>query len=116
MAFNWFKKKPAPSTAERLTKAIPKVMRIYGALMTRYPQAILDTSKLPLPKADMKLLLKLAWLLNDDPHMRNAVEIGYMGLSQFQDGIGETPIDPTLPADPDPRKAIASLEPYTNPH
>ena len=112
MAFNWFRKKPAPARYERLTRAIPKVMSAYGALMTRYPQAILDTSELPLPKAEMKLLLKLAWLLNDDPHTRNAVEIGYEGLSKFQDGIGETPIDPTLPANSDPKNTLAILKPY----
>ena len=112
MAFNWFRKKSAPSTSERLTREILKVVSTYGALMTRYPQAILDTSKLPLPKTEMKLLLKQAWLLNDDPHMRDAMEIGYVGLSQFQDGIGETPIDPTLPANADPNKTLAVLEPY----
>ena len=112
MAFNWFRKKPAPTASERLTRAIPRVMSTYGALMTRYPQAILDTSKLPLPKAEMKLLLKQAWLLNDDPHMRNAVEIGYVGLSQFQDGVGETPIEPTLPVNSDPKVTLSNLGPY----
>ena len=112
MVFNWFRKKPAPTTAERLTKAIPKVMGIYGALMERHPLAILDTAKLPLPKDEMKLLLKMAWFLNDDPRMRDAVESGYEHLCQFQDGVGVTPINSTLPADPDPEKIIAALEPY----
>ncbi len=54
----------------------------------------------------------MGWLANGDPHMRNALEIAYVGLSQFRDGVGEAPIDPTLPPDPDPKKTIAILEPY----
>ena len=56
----------------------------------------------------MKLILKIAWLTNSDPHMRN----GYVHLSQFQDGVGGTAIDPTLPAATDPREAVVVLEPY----
>src|SRR5260370_18715761 len=80
--------------------------------MERYPTAILDTSKLPLPKADMKCLSTGAWLTQTDGKIRNFLEIAYVHLSQFQDGVGDKPIDCTLPAGPDPAKTTAILAPY----
>jgi hypothetical protein len=110
MTFSLFRKKAKPSTTERLSRLIPKMLDAYGALMEHYPTAILDTSRLPFPKADMKLLLKIAWLA--DPSGREPIEYGYIHLAHFQDGIGDKPIDCNLPADGDLAKAIAVLGPY----
>src|SRR4029077_9104111 len=49
--------------------------RADGALMERYPTAILDTSMLPLPKADMKHVFMDAWLAQPNERLRSLLEI-----------------------------------------
>ena len=39
-------------------KTLGDVFEAYGALLERYPTAILDSSMLPMSKAKMKVLLK----------------------------------------------------------
>ena len=99
--------------AGRRTKAVPDgLIEAFGVLMERYPTAILDTSKLPLPKASMRRVLMDAWLAQTDQKTRTFLEIAYVHLSQFQDGVGDKPIDCKLPSDADPEKKMAILEPY----
>ena len=105
-ALSWLKKSLETRTLGRLSNAIPgESIEAFGVLMERYPTAILDTSKLPLPKADMKCLFTGAWLTQTDEKMWDFLEIAYVHLSQFQEGVGDEPIDCTLPSDPDPAKA-----------
>jgi hypothetical protein len=112
-ALSWLKKSLETRTPGRLTDAIPgESIEAFGVLMERYPTAILDTSKLPLPKADMKCLFTRAWLTQTDEKVRDFLEIAYVHLSQFQDGVGDKPIDYTLPSDSDPAMRMAILEPY----
>ena len=66
-------------------------IRKLGALMETYPSAILDTTMLPMPKAEMKIALKQAWLQTKDAQWRNWLEVGYMTLANFQDGVGRAP-------------------------
>ena len=95
------------------TKAVPEgLIEAFGVLMERYPTAILDTSKLPLPKANMRRVLMEAWLAQTDQKTRAFLESAYVHLSQFQDGVGDKPIDYKLPSDADPEKKMAILEPY----
>jgi hypothetical protein len=89
-----------------------QLIEAFGALMERYPTAILDTSKLPLPKADMKHVFMDAWLALPDERLQSLLEIAYVHLSQFQEGVGDKPVDCKLPSDPDPDKVRAILEPY----
>jgi len=99
--------------AGRQIEAIPEgAIEAFGVLMERYPTAILDTSKLPLPKADMRRVFMDEWLAQTDEKTRTFLEIAYIHLSQFQDGVGDKPIDCTLPSDADPKRKIAILEPY----
>jgi hypothetical protein len=66
-ALSWVKKSLGTRTPGRLTNAIPgESIEAFGVLMERYPTAILDTSKLPLPKANMKCLFTCAWLTQTD--------------------------------------------------
>ena len=88
------------------------LIEAFGVLMERYPTAILDTSKLPLPKANMRRVLMDAWLAQTDQKTRTFLEIAYVHLSQFQDGVGDKPIDCKLPSDVNPEKKMAILEPY----
>jgi hypothetical protein len=112
-ALSWVKKSLGTRTPGRLTNAIPgESIEAFGVLMERYPTAILDTSKLPLPKADMKCLFTGAWLTQTDEKVRDFLEIAYVHLSQFQDDVGDKPIDCTLPSETDPTQTMAKLQPY----
>jgi len=41
----------------------------------------------------MKAALKIAWKLADNDKEREWLKVGWILLSQFQKGVGETPID-----------------------
>ena len=114
--FGWLTSKLKPRTSEQqaklIAKAVPDIMARYGKLMEEYPLAVLDTSKLPLPKPEMKTLLKVAWRMAADDYMRDAVEAAYVHLSQFQDGVGDRPIEHKLPDEFDPKKVMAALDPW----
>jgi hypothetical protein len=111
--FRSLKKSIETGPAGRPTKALPEgSIEAFGVLMERFPTAILDTSKLPLPKADMRRVFADAWLSQTDEKMRTFLEIAYVHLSQFQDGVGDTPIDCKLPSDADLKKKMAVLDPY----
>jgi len=110
--FRSLKKSLETRLAAGPTKAVPESIETFGLLMERYPTAILDTSKLPLPKADMRRVFMDTWLAQTDEKMRTFLEIAYIHLSQFQDGVGDSPIDCKVPSDADPKKKMAVLEPY----
>src|SRR5256714_15040370 len=80
--------------------------------MELYITAILDTSKLPLPKANMMRVLLDAWVAQTYQKTRAFLELAYVHLSQFQDGVGDKPIDCSFPSDRDPAMTMAILEPY----
>ena len=111
--FRSLKKSLETRLAGRPTKAVPEgSIEAFGVLMERYPTSILDTSKLPLPKADMRRVFMDEWLARTDEKTRTFLEIAYVHLSQFQDGVGDNPIDCKIPSDADPKKKMAVLEPY----
>ena len=70
----------------------------YGALLENYPLAILDISMLPTSKTNMKVLLKALYAKTTDAKFANHIEVAFMSLSKFQDGVGSIPIDGTLSA------------------
>ncbi len=72
--------------------ALLVVVDAYGALLERYPGLYIDAKRLPLPKNEMKAVLRGAWSLKSDPQWRKAVEIGYVSLRRFQEGIGDDPV------------------------
>lgn len=113
--FGWFKRKTkgaSDADRPRLVEAAQAAVNTYGKLLEQYPLAILDVSKLPLSKARMKTALQIAYRLANDQHQRNALEVGYTHLSHFQDGVGDKPLDPTLPPLIDPDKATEILSAY----
>lgn len=87
--FGWLKKGSEPKT-------VGEVLDAYGALLENYPLAIMDVSMLPTSKTKMKALLKAMYAKASDPAQQNWIEVGFMFLSKFQDGVGPTPIDGTL--------------------
>jgi len=76
-------------------------------LMRLHPFAICDVALLPLPKADMKNALKVAWDLAARDGHRAEIEAGFLYLSQFQEGVGAEPINGDFPATADPAEIAA---------
>lgn len=96
--FGWLKRKPRRLARSALTvgAAYDAVVR-YRAIMEQQGTAILDASKLPLPKAEMKLVLKAAWRAAPNANARDAIEHGYLNLAHFQEGVGDERVDIELP-------------------
>jgi len=113
--FDWLRRRPKATSASRFQisadRAFDAVERL-GELMVRHPTAILDTKQLPLPKDDMKAVLKLAWQITRDDNLRNHIEVAFVRLSNFQDGVGDQPIDCVLPPGCTPEQARSILDPY----
>ncbi len=87
-----------PKPVEKATPpSLGAVIETYGALLETYPSSILDSSKLPVPKPQMKALLKTAYRETRNEEMRRHLGNGFMFLAMFQDGVGPTPIDIKLP-------------------
>ncbi|MFZ5791858.1 MAG: hypothetical protein ACOY3L_14295 [Pseudomonadota bacterium] len=112
----WLKRRSSRSMTDvdagRLVQnALDAVARL-GDLMQTHPGAILDESRLPLPKPVMKTALLIAWKFADSGHARSAIEAAYVHLCRFQKGVGDTPIDSTLPKDCKPADVGSILGPY----
>ena len=82
----------------------------FGRLVAQYPTAIIDASRLPRPKPEMKKLLTWAWDVR--PDMRNAIEENYISLARFQNGVGPQPIDCSVAPTASPEQAVKVLQPY----
>ena len=63
-------------------------------------------------KPDMKTALKIGWITAQNEKERELMRAGWSLLASFQQGVGETPIAPTLPENPSPEDAIKILGPY----
>jgi hypothetical protein len=111
---SWFKSKVAAPGGVAIHGWIAKnafnMALKLGDLMQAHPHAILDTSRLPLPKPAMKLALKITWKRAPNDETRRFAENAYLHLSNFQDGAGERPIDATLGDERDGRPAREILE------
>ncbi|MEA2829402.1 MAG: hypothetical protein QOF22_150 [Bradyrhizobium sp.] len=115
---SWFKKTFAGRKNEthdemtnRVRPLISQVVPDYGEIMEKWPLVIFPTSKLPLPKQEMKVALQLAWYQTNNPQLRGFLAHGYAHLCQFRDDV-LTPIDPTMPEDATPYEATQILSPY----
>jgi hypothetical protein len=112
--FGWLKDKAqAPGTAaiqSWIAKNAFNMTLKLGDLMRAHPHAILDTSRLPLPKPAMKLALKMTWKRAPNDETRRFAETAFLHLSNFQDGAGDQPIDSRLGEEGDTRPASEILE------
>lgn len=77
-------------------KAALKAVADYGSIMETQGTAFLDIFKLPLPKEQVKEVLKKAWQVAPDDEVREYIEFGYANLRCFQPGIGDRPVDGAL--------------------
>ena len=109
--FGWRKRRPqlpAPSTLT--VDAALEVVARFGAMIEHQGTAILDTSKLPLPKSEMKVALRTAWRIAPNDRIRHAIEADYVYLAQFQDGVGDKPADCELTLRVDPAKDALTVD------
>jgi hypothetical protein len=83
---------PKKTVRTEKPKTVADVMAEYGALLEKYPAAVLDISMLPFPKTQMKTMLKGLYAQHTDPDLQRWIELGYVFLSRFQDGVGPVPI------------------------
>lgn len=105
------KKETHDAKVARIRALIGNVVPAYGEIMEKHPLVIFPTSKLPLPKEDMKIALQLAWTMTNDEKLQTFVSIAYGHLSQFRDDV-QIPIDPTLPLDATPYETNQILAPF----
>src|SRR5487761_355118 len=92
----WFTKKPkaiGEKEKDKIAEGVMEAVSKLGDIMERDSFAIYDTSELPLPKPEMKLALKIAWSAAPNGYVRSATERAFVFLSNFQDGVGSTPIE-----------------------
>ena len=80
--FDWLK----GAFAKKQT--VNDTVEAYGKLLEEHPLSILDVSMLPLPKAEMKILLKALYAKTSNPQLAGHIETGFMSLSKFQQGVG----------------------------
>jgi hypothetical protein len=97
--------------ANRIEAIIANVVPAYGEIIEKWPLVIFPASRLPLPKAEMKTALRLAWRIRKEPKVRHSVEIAFLHLCQFREDL-HTPIDPTVPNDATPEQTVAILNPF----
>jgi len=82
-------------------------------LLSRYPSAILDASLLPLPKPEMRLGIKAAWMQSTNQEFREWLEVGYLFLSHFQDDVGHEPVESVaMPDIKDPKDLSAWMKDF----
>jgi hypothetical protein len=97
-------KSAPPQKAVEPPMSIPSVIERFRLLISRHPEAVIDVAALPLPKADMKLILQTAWIAEENPQRRAWLELGYSSLGNFREGVGSEPISFTVT--PAPAEAL----------
>lgn len=90
-------KRQTPQTVPKTPQTVDEAMSAYGDLLVKYPIAIMDVSMLPIPKKQMKVLLKGVYAKATRADLKEYIETGFTLLSKFQEGVGPTPIDGRAP-------------------
>ena len=96
---------------DRVRAMVGDVLPALGAIMEQSPLTIFPTTKLPIPKDEMKIALQLAWGMTTDKRLRAFVEVGYMHLANFRDDV-DSPIDPKIANGMTPTQTMSKLGPY----
>lgn len=79
-------------------KSSAELLGGFCELIERHPASLLDASRLPAPKQEMKAVIREVW--QREPKLRDLLGHMYLELSHFQDGIGDA-LGPTLPSSAD---------------
>jgi len=109
--FEWFKKRRERILADRsdrLVRDVSVIMSRYRELLEKHSTAYMDETWLPVSKAEMKTVLKIAWKSAKDDDRREVIKICWTLLSKFQKGIGKIPIDCSIPRNASPEEGLRS--------
>ena len=113
--FDWFKKRRERILADRsdrLVREVHVILSRYRELLEKHSTAYMDETWLPVSKAEMKTVLKVAWKSAKDDDRREWVKIGWTLLSKFQKGIGKIPVDCSIPQNASYEESVRIMEPY----
>lgn len=85
----------------------------YGRVLSNAAPAgmVMDESRLPCPKSEIKSALLMGLANTDDPMRRKMLIAGYTHLSEYQPGVG----DETAGLDPEELKKLGQVEQTDNP-
>ena len=84
---------------------VADVMDAYTELLEKHSMAIMDVTTLPLPKTQMKVILKSLYAEAETRDQQNLIEAGFVFLSKFQQGVGPKPIEGIIIDDNPPTRA-----------
>ena len=73
------------------------------ALLFRELGCIADTKKLPYDKEIIKTALILSFKLCDDPKTKEMIKVAYIGLADFQEGVGTVDVGLDIRELPNPQ-------------
>lgn len=90
--FSWLKK----TFPREQPMQVADVLSAYGALLETQDYAVKDVSLLPVSKTKLKALLKSLYARTSNAELKSHLEVAFMSLSMFQDGVGPTPINGML--------------------
>lgn len=77
---------PADAVFERIVQAYGKILETSAPV----PGTVADANKLPYPKQQIKDAIVAALRCADDPQMKEHLKVGYIQLSDWQEGVGES--------------------------
>ena len=80
-------------TSESADTDFVNIVQAYGKILETsvpVPGTVADASKLPYPKQQIKEAIVAALRSTDDPQMKEYLKVGYIQLSDWQEGVGET--------------------------
>jgi hypothetical protein len=113
--FEWFKEhreRILADRADRVARNGPAILSRYSQLLEKHPTAYMDETWLPVSKAELKTILKVALMSAKDDDRREVIKICWTLLSKFQNGIGKIPIDCTVPGNSSYEVGNRIMEPY----
>ncbi|MBN8967722.1 MAG: hypothetical protein J0G95_04585, partial [Rhizobiales bacterium] len=84
------------SEVDRLNSNMPQILDAYTSLINKHSGEIVDSSWLPVSKAQMIEIFKFMWVNAETDEHRDGVECLWSALSFFQDNVGPTPIKPPI--------------------
>ncbi len=102
--------RPKGSDKREMAKDRFAVLAELGKLMEQWPGEFVDASLLPLPKDELKVLLRDVWREIPDETARHSIEVAYLHLRNFQTGIGPTPTCFSLGPDASPSEAARTMQ------
>jgi len=112
--FSWRWKRPeksnkADTNPAAIAACIEASARL-GELLEAHPGSVMDTKILPVPLPVMKIALQTAWKIATSQEQKEEIEVCYLNLANFQDGVGAKPIDlMSLSAEDDPNDVVFKL-------